>query len=178
MFGFNKKDTKIISLILLLIISLTLFNFQTSLRKARDNQRKNDLRSIFDALNIYQDEEGSFPASSSDGRIMACDGKLGESNIMIYEPCEWYQSTLTNLQMLPGDPRQGQGRSYYYISNQKHYQIYAALESNREAEYDQSIVSRNLPCGKHICNFGRGDGKTPLDKSLEEYENELLEQNK
>jgi len=173
MFGFNKKDTKIISLILFLIVSLTLFNFQMSLRKARDNQRKNDLRNIFDALNIYQEEVGSFPASSPDGKIIACNGKLGENDVMIYEPCEWYQSTLTNLKMLPGDPRQGQGRSYYYVSNQKHYQIYASLESNREAEYSPAVVARSLACGKYSCNFGRADGKTPLDKSLEEYENEL-----
>lgn len=178
------KDTRIVLVILLAIVAATLINLRVSFRKARDAQRKADIRSIYDALMKYQHEFGFFPASSEDGRIMACGGRLDEKGFPVFDPCQWYEDALQDvfdpsypayLKVIPGDPRQGQGRSYYYLSNSKHFQIYASLESDSEDEYEPAVVNRNLPCGQYICNVGRSDGKTPLDKSLQEYENELLE---
>jgi len=37
----------------------------------------------------------------------------------------------------------------------------------------QKIVKRNISCGVKVCNYGRSYSTTPLDKSLEEYENEI-----
>ena len=44
-----------------------------------------------------------------------------------------------------------------------------------EIGFDEAIIGRNLPCGEEICNFGRAFSVTPLDKSIQEYENELLQ---
>lgn len=179
--GFTKHEARFIFFALLLIISITVLNMRTSLRKSRDAQRKNDVRSIYDALLAYQNDFGAFPASEN-GKIKACKGELDERDIPQFRACEWYQDGLRDifddsykpyLSVILGDPRQGQGRSYYYLSNQKHFQIFASLESADEPEVDVKIIARALPCGQKICNFGRSDGATPLDKSLEEYENEL-----
>ncbi len=164
-----------VSLILLTIIAASLINFKIAFRKSRDNQRKNDIRDIYDTLMKYQHEVGSFPLSQ-DGKIVACGGELDEKGILHLRPCEWYKdSLLPYLSLVHGDPQQGQGAFYYYLSNGKHFQIYGALESREEDEYEPKVVARDLPCGNRICNFGRSDGTTPLDKSLEEYENELRE---
>ena len=77
------------------------------------------------------------------------------------------------LERIPSDPKHDEGARYYYVSNGRRFQIYASLEGRDEDEFSEAILARNLPCGKEICNFGLAYGKTPLDKSLEEYENEL-----
>jgi hypothetical protein len=47
------------------------------------------------------------------------------------------------------------------------------LEGEEEAEYRQDLVEYGLMCGERVCNFGKSSGSTPLDKSIQEYENEL-----
>ena len=85
-------------------------------------------------------------------------------------------SIVEGFKNLPFEPKAEDGLNYFYISNGKYFQIYAHLEGKDEAENDPKIARRNIPCGSAICNFGRSSGDTPLDKSLEEYENELLEE--
>lgn len=175
--GLSKSELSQISLILLFLILATLINLRVSFRKSRDAQRKADIRSLYDALMLYQDQVGAFPFSTDDGKILACRPEYDQEQLPHYQPCQWYQDRLEPyLSAIPGDPRQGQGRSYYYLSNSRHFQLYAALESASEAEYDPAIVARALSCGQYLCSFGRSDGATPLDKSLKAYENELREE--
>lgn len=129
-----------------------------------------------DALKKYQDESGFIPLSR-DGKILACGNKVDEQGFPVFEICKWGKDGVGEIKMLPLDPHTGRGVSYYFLSNGRHFQIFAALEGKDESEYDEKIVKRNLPCGTIICNFGLSSGP-PLDKSLEEYENELLEKKK
>jgi len=198
---FSKNETKAVAIILGLIIIASLFNFRIALRKSRDAQRREDLGTIYNALGTYQSQFGFFPLGSADGKIKACKpenfsellekfSKGVEFDTQGYLEslfaCDWGASKLTDLgdvfanpylENIPQDPRTKDGISYFYISNGRRYQIYAYLEGEvDEIGYDASIVRRNLPCGNHICNFGRAFSTTPLDKSLEEYENELLKE--
>ena len=180
-FRFTKSEGISVLAILGIIGVAMILNLQVSYRRGRDAQRKTDIRNIYDALQKYQNDFGAFPFSE-EGKIVACNGQVDEKNTIRFSPCEWYKDSLKDqfdpdypayIVTLPGDPQQGKGAYYYYLSNGKHFQIYATLESSSEDEYDPAIVERQLPCGNRICNFGRSDGQTPLDKSLEEYENEL-----
>lgn len=170
-------------IILAVIIAFSYPNFAVSLRKARDAQRKADVGSISSALNEFQHDFSSFPLSK-DGRIAACEPvvKKGEvyyevtNFVYDFSVCEWGKDALRDL----SDPSYPpylkiipQG-DYYYLSNGNRYQIYGALESKDEDEYDEAIIKRNLPCGNRVCNFGKGYGQIRLDISIEEYENELL----
>jgi type II secretory pathway pseudopilin PulG len=183
--GFSKKEFSTVFVILTVISVVTAMNFQISYRKSRDNSRKNDLRAIADALNKYNTEFGFYPLSSQDGKIVSCKGEINDKGIPDYRPCEWYKDGLVDifdenyapyLKTIPGDPQATDGVTYFYISNGKYFQIYASLEA-RESEYRQDIADLNIKCGERICNFGRASGETPLDKSLEQYENELKEKN-
>ena len=78
---------------------------------------------------------------------------------------------------LPRDPDWKKGLVYVYISNGRRFQILASLEGRDEDEYSPRIEERNIKCGLKLCNFGRAYGKTPLDKSIEEYENEINAKN-
>ena len=193
--SFTKNEIIGILTILLVILTLTLFNFQTSLRRARDSQRRSDIGAISDALNKYQKDFGFYPPSS-DGKILACKsesfgvipGNLKDEEKLDYffkmlRGCNWgsdpfrdvnddsYEAYLTTI---PADPKSDQGFEYLYLASKDNFQIFAYLEGeNNEVEYRKGIVARNMPCGKNICNFGKASGETPLEKPIEEYENEL-----
>lgn len=194
--NFSRSEIKAVSLTLAVIMLISFFNFRTALRRARDSQRRSDANFLAGALEQYKETAGLFPLSSDDGRIKACEPDdfeqlverldSAEINTFTYldnlEPCEWGSDTFLDLmnpdevliQTLPLDPRTGEGFRYIYISNGKFFQLYAYLEGEDSEEgYRESIVARGLACGVNVCNFGRALGETPLDKSIEEYENEL-----
>lgn len=181
---FKPKEATWVFLIIAFIISAISINLLVSERKGRDAQRKQDIRSIYDALEKYHTDFGSYPASEN-GRIVACDsGSKNELGQPILKACDWGLESLRDvgdlsypvyLERIPSDPSNRSGRAYQYLSDTKYFQMYASLEGHDEAEFDTRIVSRNLGCGVAICNFGFASGATPLDKSIEEYENELLQ---
>lgn len=182
---FTRKELLAVVLIFSAIILASLSNFKVSLRRARDVQRKSDIRAVSDALERYSGDFGAFP-HSVDGKIVSCRGpetKIDEKGrITGLTTCEWGVDALADISdpsyppykdKLPEDPYSGKGFAYIYLSNANRFQLYASLEGADEPEYDQGIIARNLSCGSYICNFGIGYGAVPLDKSIEEYENEL-----
>lgn len=184
---FTKKESAAVIIILLLIILVSFTNLKESLRRARDLQRKNDISELTDILARYGGDFGSFPLSDGEGRIVACKGadtKVDvKGRITGLTPCNWGKDALVDVSdptyppykdRLPLDPDEARGVKYYYASNGKRFQLLASLEGTDEAEYDEKILARGLPCGSRVCNFGLAYGATPLDKSVEEYENELL----
>ena len=198
---FTKNELKGVGIILIAIVLLALANFNKALRRSRDAQRRQDLGAISNALNKYHQEFGFFPLSDN-GQIKACKGDSFDefvASLNIEEefdtqaflsglaPCAWGKDGLRDLgddkhppymKTIPVDPRQDEGIVYLYLSNGKRYQIYSYLEGeNDEIGYNQKIVERNLKCGEQVCNYGKSFGETPLEKSIEEYENELLEKN-
>jgi type II secretory pathway pseudopilin PulG len=184
---FSRQELKALLIIIGLIILVSLPNFLVSLRRARDAQRKADLGTIHDALLRYQADFGSFPLAKN-GKIAACAPvtvkELGEAKIFDFSPCDWGRDGLSDLadssypayiNRLPREPNWAKGVAYLYFSNGSRFQIYAALEGKSEDEYDPAIEVLSLPCGSKICNFGRSFSSTPLEKSIEEYENEISE---
>ena len=187
---FSKIEFLIVSFILLTIVVISLYNFGIAKRRGRDAQRKNDIGAIADALNKYANDFAIFPAAS-DGMIVACQGEeiwdeVQAKIVFALRPCEWGRDFLRDvndpnypayLQTIPIEPQSKEGLTYTYLSNGRRFQILASLEGKDEDEYESAIEARGISCGARICNFGRSSGRTPLDRSIEEYENELMEEN-
>ena len=201
---FSKSETVATAVILFLILAVSSYNFVVAIRKGRDVQRKNDIRTIADALNKYNDDFGFYPGSSPVGEIVACaeeerikdfverakkleeEGKKASFSDL-FNACEWGEDALKDivdpnfppyLDPIPTDPQRQKGIKYHYLSNGRRFQILAYLEGKSEDEYDEDIHARGISCGAKVCNFGRSSGDTPLDRSIEKYENELLEKTK
>jgi len=181
-FNFTKRELSVVVATLILIIIATTLNLRVSYRRSRDMTRKNDIRAIHDGLLAYRDDYASFPASDQ-GRIVACYGGTDDKGVPQRRICEWVDDPLPDifsmgggtayLEKLPSDPKHIEGRRYLYLSNGRYFQIYASLEGDDEPEYDPAIVARDLWCGNELCNFGRASDGAPLEKSIEQYENEL-----
>jgi hypothetical protein len=193
---FEKEELKIIAIILLVIGLVSYKNFKDALRRSRDSERKQDISRVAEAVSFYHQDFGFFPPSTQDGRIVACnkeggpieidtqreDISLEEQLLEVFEPCEWGNDGIRDvsdpdyppyLQTLPKDPQWERGIAYIYKSNTNRFQLYTSLESDEEDEYTENIVEFGVMCGERVCNFGKSFGNTPLDKSIEEYENEI-----
>lgn len=197
---FTKNEFRVVAVILIVIFVASFVNLRIALRRARDVSRRGDLRAVQNALLTYKEANGFFPPSSDDGRIVACPGDEYESfrakndpkvtsmndYIAKFRPCDWGKDKFadivnepfeTFMGTLPIDPRFGEGYSFRYISTGTHFQLFVYLEGEEDDEqFQKEVQDRNLMCGLHVCNFGYASERTPLDKSLEEYENELREQ--
>lgn len=176
-FGFERSELLGVGFILLIVVALSWQNFAIAERRGRDAQRKNDMFTIQNGLNDFIKELGFTPASSPDGKIVAC----GEVESL--RPCEWGEDALQDVSdlnyppyvaRLPIDPQSRSGVEYKYFSLGGQYQILGSLEGEDEDEYREDIRERGVECGTRVCNFGKSshDG-VPLDKSLQEYQNEL-----
>jgi type II secretory pathway pseudopilin PulG len=183
MLGFSKGESLAVAIILTVLVGATLLNLRVAQRRARDEQRKSDVRNISDGLAKYYNDFAFYPLASGDGRILSC-GKYVPPNTtdFNFRPCVWGDDSIVDLTdpnyppyvaHLPADPQSQDGVNYLYISNGKRFQILASLEGTDEVGYDPKIVARNLKCGKNICNFGIASSGTPIDKSIEEYEESL-----
>lgn len=182
-FGISKFELNIVIVILFGLFLASGFNINGALKKSRDAQRKGDIRAIYDALWAYKRDFGFFPLSSEDGKILACLDKnetklkFDENNSPIFYPCEYGVDSLKDvtdnnyapyLETIPKDPNSN--KNYFYIATHEKFQILASLEGEYEDEYDSWILARSINCGLEFCNFGRSDGETPLDISIDQFE--------
>ena len=81
-FGFTLIELLVVISIIALLATVLLANFNASRSRARDAQRKSNLRSIQTALRLYYNDFNKFPTSTIGGAIQGC-GILGEST------CDW-----------------------------------------------------------------------------------------
>lgn len=184
---FSKSEIISLVVIFTILIAVSVPNFIISLRRARDQVRRDDMGVLIHALDEYVADNRSLPLASSDGRIMDClkpgDKPVKDSKgfwIVNPIPCEWGVDSLTDLitgkdyfPILPRDPDYQKGSKYLYFSDGSRYQIYAAMEGTTEAEVDPKIIALNLMCGVRVCNVGRSYN-VPTDISIEEYDKLLL----
>lgn len=190
---FTRQEILGLGVIFLVLIAISAPNFVLSLRRARDQVRRDDLGAIQNGLEGYSGDFHSFPTASFDGRIMDC-AKPGSSVTMDKKgqlivdlvACNWGVDPLINLipgankiymSTLPRDPSYQKGPEYIYYSDGQRYQIFAYMEGgNDEADYDPRIVARHIMCGTEVCNVGRSYN-VPIGISIEEYDKQLQEQN-
>lgn len=196
---FTKHELIGVTLILFVVGAITLNGLRLSVRRARDAQRMADLGAVSDALELFHEEYGFFPPEEN-GKIKACKGetfdtvlgeikKLGriDQTLLIsgLRACNWGADSFADLlnesrepyiKSLPIDPSSKEGYLYHYISNMKRFQIFSGLEGEMDEDvYNSSVAMRSLPCGIKTCSVGKAYADTPLDKTIEEYEEELLQ---
>ncbi|SRR3990167_5567213 len=168
---FSKQELLALLIIFSVLIAITAPNFVLSLKRARDQVRRDDLGAMQHAMDEYLSDFGEFPRSAPDGKIIACKAPgstvgVDKKGRLIVDliPCVWGKdswvdltpgSTKVYLQVIPGDPATPKGTGYLYISDGAMYQLFASMEGKKEPEYDGKIAIRNLPCGNQICNVGR-----------------------
>lgn len=120
--GFTIIELLIVIAIIGILSALLLSNFIGIRQRARDAQRKADLRQIQAALEIYRSDQGNYPVTAS---FPACGAALVVGGN-------------TYMQKVPCDPlNTGQSR-YTYISGGTTYTLYSCLENTNDSTKDTS----------------------------------------
>jgi len=165
--GFTLVELLIVIAVIGILTTIGLVSFGSSQIKSRDAKRKADLRQIANAMELYYNDKGQYPApvNDTDGNFMGC----GAGAITA---CSWgsltipFSNTTTNtvyIIRLPDDP--SSEFHYYYRATPSSglytkYQLYAHLENTQ----DKSILSSatGLDCGTGVdsCNYGISSGNT------------------
>lgn len=145
--GFTLLELLVVMVIIGILASMGIGSYMSSQMKARDSRRKQDLRQIGTAVELYYNDHLSFPIGMS-GKIQGC-GDVGSPTT-----CDWgapFKHTTGNTFMaqLPVDP-QNPGIYYMYESDGTYYRLYAFLENSKDSQISTTTVL--CSSGKN-CNF-------------------------
>ncbi|MBI3984613.1 MAG: prepilin-type N-terminal cleavage/methylation domain-containing protein [Candidatus Levybacteria bacterium] len=119
--GFTLIELLIVIAIIGVLAALLMSNFIGVRQRARDSQRKSDLRQVQSALELYRSDNGSYPVSVSNALPYDCLAAMS-SGSTIY------------MQKVPCDPTSTTYNSgkYYYNSGGTNYTIGACLENGSD----------------------------------------------
>ena len=143
--GFTLVELLVVIAILGILSTIGLVVFSSAQMRGRDTQRKSDLKQISNALEIYYNDYGVYPASLN-GQVAGCPSTTSTV-------CSWGTGQFTDgktiyLKTVPKDP--ASTYRYYYRtvtvggSANQGFQLYAGLENSQ----DTSACIGN-DCGTH-----------------------------
>lgn len=147
--GLTFVELIIIITILAILSALITPNFINSLKKGRDARRKSDLNQIQKALEMYYEDNNTYPLTSMIS--------FGEGNKICHpRGCD----TKIYMESVPNDPISNY--TYVYQSNDgSSYKLYSCIENSqdqgpgvKQSGYDPSCGN----CGK--CKFGLSSPNT------------------
>lgn len=120
--GFTLIELLIVVAIIGILSTLIMVNFIGIRQRARDAQRKSNLRQIQSALELYRSDSGSYPAALGN-----CGTSLGNSDC-----------TTIYLQKIPSDPLNSGEYVYEYTFNGSSYSLHSCLENVNDSQKDNT----------------------------------------
>lgn len=171
--GFTLVELLVVMAILGILTVVTLGNFQTSQIKARDAQRKSDLRQIANALEAYMNDHGGYPTSGtapgySTGKIEdACGCSTPPAD------CSWGpgsrefcdSNNTVYMKEIPDDVTAPP--HYCYWSDGLSFKLYAKLENKKDPDcllgHDVNgncVLPASNNCDDTKYNFGISSSNT------------------
>ncbi|MBX4205783.1 prepilin-type N-terminal cleavage/methylation domain-containing protein, partial [Candidatus Microgenomates bacterium] len=161
--GFTLVELLVVISIIGVLATVMLGGFYSTQVRGRDSQRKSNIKELANALELYLNDYGAYPAANGSGQIMGCVDGLSV--------CTWGTSSFTDgktvyFKQLPKDPVSTS--SYYYrivdSPTNKKYQLYARLENSQDKDCiggDCANPPSSLPmCGSALCNFSLTSANT------------------
>jgi general secretion pathway protein G len=146
--GFTLVELLVTISIIGILSTLMIANFNSTRQRARDAQRKSDLRNIQTALRLYYNDCGEFPTDSSNTIINGC-GSCDTPAACIWDgKTPFATDNQTYMNILPQDP-QYDSVSYSYdrdATDGDKYTLSACLENKSDDKCDPLV----------LCNAGNG----------------------
>lgn len=147
--GFSLIEILVVIGIIGILSSLLIPNLIGVRQRARDSQRKSDIRQMQSALELYRADNAAYP-SVIDTPYRLNSTACTASNIFTSP-----NLLVTYMQKIPCDPTGTgvyNGGNYYYYSNQKTYTLAGCLENTADSTGTSTAPS---PTGSPTCASGR-----------------------
>lgn len=156
--GFTLIEVLVVLVILGILMGLIGSNYITSRMRARDSQRKSDLRSVGQALDIYYNDHGHYPPHEqvvADNRFRIRNLTWGES--AFYDVENPSKDTIY-MQILPSDPS-APTTQYWYQTNTggTMFQLCALLDNKEDGDIQEEDGYNGRICSEvdqtYFCNY-------------------------
>lgn len=133
--GFTLIELLVVVGIIGILAAIVVPNFMGARERARDGQRKADLRTIQNALQIYHNDKSTFPndggtSGSNAYKIMGC-GSAGTSVCQWGET--WQVGTQVYMKKLAKDPSSDRSYRYDWLTSDS-YTLKACLENKGDSK--------------------------------------------
>ena len=126
--GFTLIELLIVVGIIGILATLLMVNFIGVRQRARDAQRKTDLRQLQSALELYRADQNSYPNPP----LPAC-----KASLCFPAACPVGNTTTVYMKSIPCDPVSSSG--YTYSSDGSSYTLTACLENSGDSQKDNPV---------------------------------------
>jgi len=139
--GFTLIELLIAIAILGILTASLLASYTITQKRAKDAERKHDLKQIQEALELFFHDNEAYPTPDSD-QGLGFGGTFTSTEGVIY------------MQKIPSDSKGD--RDYYYTqSTHQDYKLYACLENiNDSAKTDYTGTENRCGSGCGVCTYG------------------------
>lgn len=150
--GFTLIELLVVISIIGVLATLLIANFNSARERARDAQRKADLRNIQTALRLYYNDFNKYPKSDSNFDILGC-GSSG-TTVCVWGETWTGKSNATYISKIPKDPlnKVVNVNDYKYVQTDTANEIYT-LSACLENKSDEALPSP-LPAVDAWCTTG------------------------
>lgn len=130
--GFTLIEMLVVISIIGILATLVAANLNSARSRARDAERKSDIKNIQTALRIYYNDHNGYPASDDSDQIKGCGGTGTES-------CpwgsQWNEGDTVYMPTLPKDPL-SPNQEYRYVAgtDTDSYSLQACLENKSDSD--------------------------------------------
>lgn len=121
--GFTLIELLIVLAIIGTLTSVIMVNFLGARERARDAERKSEIKQLQTAFELYRADQGTYPPSP----LPACDSPLAVGGT-------------TYIQKIPCDPIASGQHVYTYITTGSAYTLYACLENEKDSQKDKTNI--------------------------------------
>lgn len=118
-FGFTLIELLVVISIIGLLATLVAANLNAARSRARDAERKSDLKSMQTALRLYYNDNGAYPPSNYFDSLWGAEWKVGST---VY------------MNIVPKDPISSQSYKYELGADTDNYILSACLENASDAQ--------------------------------------------
>lgn len=130
--GFTLIELLIVLAIIGILATLGFSSYMNSVKSGHDARRKSDLRAIQNALELYYQDNESYPGSLPFG-----------SSFCHPTDCD----TAKYMETIPKDPS---GSDYTYVSDGTTYQLYSCIENPNDS--GPGVQNYAPSCGSGVCD--------------------------
>lgn len=126
--GFTLVELLVVVSLIGVLSTLVIANLNSARERARDAERKSDLRNIQTALRLYYNDAGRYPAGTS--TMTACG--TGTSPSACSYGSVWDRSGTTYMNILPKDPLSPTQDYVYTYIDDDNYVLRSCLENKSD----------------------------------------------